>query len=161
MARKKKVGEIAYESEIFQRLKQSLESAETNGNASLFTKLVNALVERRIVSRTGKIAANRESCLEYLGNVIPVMTFRDFAVLDTEPELFVHKYLFSPSERKTSLASYLQSEDVLDDSFQFKSDLGWRSESSELFEEFWDQYEMSPFEIIDRDVAVYFWGVSQ
>lgn len=159
--RKKKdhTEEIALDSEIFQRLNQSLESGINS--TRIFTKLVEALVAKKIVSRTGKIAANRESSLDYLEKVLPHMTFRDFAVLEAEPEVFVTKYVFSPSERKVSLATYLQGQGVLDEYFNLKSDLGWRSESSEIFEEFWEQVELSPFEKCDAYVAANFWGESE
>lgn len=148
--------EIALDSEVFQRLNQSLESGINS--TRIFTKLVEALIAKKIVSRTGKIAANRESSLDYLEKVLPHMTFMDFAVLEAEPEVFVTKYVFSPSERKVSLATYLQVQGVLDEYFNLKSDLGWKSESSEIFEEFWEQVELSPFEQCDRYVVANYWG---
>lgn len=150
--------EIALDSEIFQRLNQSLESGIEASSTELFAKLAEVLVERRLISKSGKIAANREACLEYLEKVLPHMTFRDFAVLQAEPQLFVDKYVFRPTERRTSLAIYLQEQEILDDSFELKSDLGWRGNSSEIFEEFWEQMEMSPFEQCDRYVVANYWG---
>lgn len=151
-------GEISLESGFFQRLNQSLESGIETNKTEIFAKLAEVLVAKRLVSKTGKIEANRESCLEYLEKVIPYMTFRDIAVLEAEPEVFVDKYVFHPTERRTSLALYLQEEGILGDSFELKSDLGWRGNSSEIFEEFWEQMEMSPFEKVDKYVAANFWG---
>lgn len=159
--KEKKQEKIAYDSELFRRLNQSLESGMTANKPRIFTKLADALVLRRIVSKTGKVAANRESSLDYLEMVLPRMTSRDFAVLETEPEIFVEKYVFSPSNNKTSLALYLQDQEILDNSFELKADLGWHGDSSEIFEEFREQCEMSPFEKCDKYVAVNFWGDSQ
>lgn len=159
--KKENVGKIAYDSEIFQRLNQSLESGVSNSTTNIFTKLVDALVSKKIISKTGRVAENREACLDYLEKILPFMTFRDFATLEAEPEVFIQKYVFSPSERKVSLATYLQSEGVLDEFFQLRSDLGWRSDSNEIFEEFRDGYELSPFEKIDKYIAINFWGAAQ
>lgn len=158
---KEKTEEIAYDSEIFQRLNQSLESGIISNAPRIFAKLAEALVSKKIISKTGKIAANRESSLIYLSKVLPYMTFRDFAILEAEPEVFITKYLFCPSDRKVSLATYLQSQGVLDEDFRLKADLGWRSESSEIFEEFRDQLELSPFEKVDKYVLINFWGMAE
>lgn len=159
MKKKKKAEvEIAYDSEIFQRLDQSLKSGLSSNASRLLAKLAEGLVARKIVSKTGKIAANRESGLEYLERVLPYMTFRDFAILEADPEGFIKNFVFSPSERKVSLVTYLQSQDVLDEEFNLYSNLGWKGDSAEIFDEFWEQYEMSPFQLIDKYIAVEFWG---
>ena len=159
--KKAKEEDIAYESVIFQRLNKSLESGLSSRTTNVFTKLATALVSKRIISKTGRVAENRESCLEYLEKILPFMTFSDFAVLDADPETFIERYVFSPSERKMSLATYLQDLGILDEFFNLKSDLGWRSESSEIFDEFREQYEISPFEKIDKYIAINFWGTSK
>ena len=159
MKKKKKAEvEIAYDSEIFQRLDQSLKSGLSSNTSRLLAKLAEGLVARKIVSKTGKIAANRESGLAYLEKVLPYMSFRDFAILEADPEGFVRNFVFSPSDRKVSLVTYLQSQDVLDEKFNLYSNLGWKGDSSEIFDEFWEQYEMSPFQLIDKYIAVEFWG---
>lgn len=159
--KEKETENIAYDSEIFQRLSQSLESGVLTNATNTFQKLAQVLVAKKIVSKAGRIAESRESSLSYLEKVLPLMTFRDFSVLETEPESFLTRYLFSPSERKVSLATYLQSIGVLDEDFRLQSDLGWRSESSEIFDEFREQYELSPFEKVDKYIAINFWGFSK
>ena len=161
MAKKKEEENIAYDSEIFQRLSQSLESGVSTNATNTFQKLAQVLVAKKIVSKAGRIAESRESSLSYLEKVLPFLSFKDFAILETEPEVFLSRYLFSPSERKVSLATYLQSIGVLDEDFRLQSDLGWRSESSEIFDEFREEYELSPFERIDKYIAINFWGASK
>jgi len=161
MKRKENLEGIALDSEVFQRLNQSLESGVSEIRTELFAKLVDILVSKKIITKSGNIVKNRESSLEYLEAILPFMTLYELEVLDTEPEDFIKKFLFSPSENKNSLATYLESIGILDENFHLNSQLGRRGDSSEIFDEFREQYEMSPFEKIDKYIAINFWGMTK
>ena len=98
-----------------ERLSQSLKSGLIS--TDMFTKLVNALVSKKIISKAGKPTDNRESSLAYLGVILPIMDSFEMEILELEPELFIKRFLFAPSEKRMSLATFLQGRGVLDEYF--------------------------------------------
>lgn len=158
MHKKKQPETIALDSEMSQRLRKSLETGLKNETEDLFKTLADKLVEQGFISASGNPSKKMKPAIEYLESILPLMSSRDFDVLRDDTDVFIKRYCFIPSSKNQSLVTYLQKQEVLDRDFNLESTLGWTGSSNEIFEEFWDATEFSPFELLDEFNFTEFWG---
>lgn len=151
-----KPGEIALGSEGFQRLSQSLKSGTSTIMDRIFPSFAKALVDNGITDCEGKASTTHNKVsIEYLEKIMPFFTAQELEIMELDPDAFVSRFLFKQTKKNVSLAIYLQRNGILDDDFQVLESLRWRTPSTEIFENFRDEYcqDLSPFELIDEGIA--------
>ena len=160
MAKKKNdSGEIALESEEFQRLNQSLKSGVSTIVDRIFPAFAKELVDNGITDCKGKVSTTHgKVSIAYLEKIMPFFTAQELEIMELDPEAFVSRFLFKQTKKNVSLALYLQWNEILDEDFLVLENLRWRTSSTEIFESFCDEQcqDLSPFELIDEGIAEWF-----
>ncbi len=147
-----------FEGEIYKELETNLLCSQEVDAIKLFPILSSLLIDKSCLSKTGQIKKNRDACVDYIKKILPHMTAEDFSILEQDPDVFYKKFCFCPSHKNVSLALYLREHGILDEYFSQTVDLGWKTHSvTSLYQDFYDEYELSPFEKVDRNVLSSFW----
>ena len=171
----KKVGKIAYDSEFFQRLLQSLDSViqkteyqsivglDVRELSSLISKrLVKVMVDKRLLNAKGGVLSDGRA--NYVAEILPYLSCTELNLLEVNPDEFISKFSVHPqSKKETSLVCYLKNQED-PQSTSFILEKKWMEAKQSLFDrfsfpiegydisaEFDVAYYRSPFELFSRN----------
>ena len=84
---------------------------------SLFKEYITLLVNKKVVSANGNVEPDRYGCYNYISDVIPFLSKEEIMLLQTNPNQFGFRFMFSASFSKSesSFACWLQNEGILAD----------------------------------------------
>ena len=114
----------------------------------IFQEYVKLLVKKMVMTHDGFIDPDRHGCYDYISIVIPFLTRKDLFLLQTNPDLFGKKFIFSAGfgRRQSSLAGWLQKTGVL--SVKSFESVTPTFNKDAVFMEFTAETGLSPYEKI-------------
>lgn len=116
----------------------------------IFDGVVQLLSDKAICKITESPMKWRESCLDYLIEILPLLEGKDIKTVCTNRESFYKRFCFSPSRKKQSLYNVLQKKGP-----EFLDDL--RITRDEIYLLYSVDYGLSPFELVeDEDILPMF-----
>ena len=117
---------------------------------SLFKEYITLLVNKKVVSANGNVEPDRYGCYNYISDVIPFLSKEEIMLLQTNPNQFGFRFMFSASFSKSesSFACWLQNEGILADrTFEPIDPL---FDMDDVFNEFTAVTGRSPFERFEK-----------
>lgn len=126
-------------------------SIETDREKSkIFDGIVQLLSDKAICKMNESPMKWRQSCLEYLVEILPLLEEKDIKTVCTDRESFYKRFCFSPSRKKQSLYKALQKKGP-----EFLDNL--KITRDEIYILYSVDYGLSPFEIAeDEDILPMF-----
>ena len=138
--------------EKFPRLRELIVSLPFEEDVSIeqkqkaFRSLVDLLIKQGVYKNDGSVTRCRESCLQYLEEIVDLLDEPDLQQLLSEQKVFFDRFIFSPCRSITSLYATLKNRRVSLDPL-------WDVPVSILFSYFKDKTGKSPYEKSPRTMV--------
>ena len=116
----------------------------------LFQNLVRILIEKNVCKRDGSTFFERDTCLDYILDIIPKLEEDELFLISTNREGFYSRFCFSPTTNVNSLYSHLKKLAEKQGTTGYYKNIPIK----EVFEDYTQETGLSPYELPDEDWLV-------